>query len=113
MTVEKEAGVRFASVGVRNWLPTFFTARDFPYYSVFFMNAMDLAGCLIGAWGAERYGCVLVIAVGFVGSPYLGNHRESLPNQQRISNGSFWVVVVEPHCLLSCFDADLSDQGLL
>jgi predicted MFS family arabinose efflux permease len=62
------ACLAFASVGVRNWLPTFFTARDFPYYSVFFMNAMDLAGCLIGAWGAERYGCVLVIAVGFVGS---------------------------------------------
>ena len=45
---------------MRNWLPTFFAARDFPYQSVFFMNGMDLIGCLVGSWGAERYGCALV-----------------------------------------------------
>merc|ERR1719379_3159159 len=62
------ACLAFASVGVRNWLPTFFTDKDFPYTSVFFMNAMDLLGCLVGAWGAERYGCVPVIMIGFIGS---------------------------------------------
>jgi MFS family permease len=62
------ACLAFASVGVRNWLPTFFTSQDFPYYSVFFMNAMDLMGCLVGAWGAERYGCATVITAGFAGS---------------------------------------------
>jgi len=62
------ACLAFASVGVRNWLPTFFAARDFPYQSVFFMNGMDLIGCLVGSWGAERYGCALVITVGFAGS---------------------------------------------
>merc|ERR550537_633066 len=32
------------------------------------MNGMDLIGCLVGSWAAQRYGCVVVIAVGFIGS---------------------------------------------
>jgi hypothetical protein len=62
------ACLAFASVGVRNWLPTFFASKEFPYYSVLFMNAMDLVGNLIGAWGADRFGCAVVIVAGFAGS---------------------------------------------